>query len=64
MHISDQKALDTAIAIKSPRKLMLNEDSQSKLNPLAQSINFDRINQNLSSMVNEYQPKIPLSKEQ
>ena len=63
MHISDQKALDTAIAIKSPRKLMLNEDSQSKLNPLAQSTNFDRINQNLSSM-NEYQPKIPLSKEQ
>ena len=47
MHISDQKALDTAIAIKSPRKLMLNEDSQSKLNPLAQSTNFDKINQNL-----------------
>ena len=47
MHISDQKALDTAIAIKSPRKLMLNEDSMSKLNPLAQSTNFDKINQNL-----------------
>ena len=27
LHSSDQKALDQAIAIKSPRKLMLNEDS-------------------------------------